>query len=127
MTDNMRKFMESLSADKEFADKVRNAGTGEMVIELAKEKGFNLTDDDFKQESGPISDEEVEAVTGGSACICVGGGGGEASADRMGQNYDEVCACVAIGWGNDGYGNTRCACCGGGGGECSLTNVEPDY
>ena len=81
MTDNMKKFLEAVSQDKEFLEKLTGAETPEAVIALAAEKGFTLTQEDLKQEpaSGKISDDELEAVAGGETCGCFFGGGGERS------------------------------------------------
>ena len=121
MTDRLVKYFEAVSAgtDSEYRDKLTKASTEEEIIELAKEKGYILTKEDFdnKAGSGELSDDEVEAVTGGSTCACFAGGGG---------TEDEImntCACVIYGAGTYKnpryeYGNTvSCACSwiGGGG------------
>ena len=125
MTENMKKFLEEASKDKEYLEKVNKAETPEAVIALAAEKGFTLTAEDLKpdQPSGKLNDDELDAVAGGKACACVMGGGGE-----EGTN-DRVCFCVGAGSGN-GYewdANTnslqfvvRCFCAlAGGGTSCN--------
>ena len=79
MTDNMKKFLEAVSQNKECIEKLKKAETPEAVIALAAENGFTLTQEDLKQEpaSGKISDDELEAVAGGKTCSCFFGGGGE--------------------------------------------------
>ena len=125
MTDNLQKFLEAASGDREFMDKVSKAETAEAVIALAKEKGFALTAADLTVEAkqGEVSDDELEAVAGGKVCVCVAGGGGEAG------NNDHTCWCVLVGEGsgyfhhNCGYYGTkdgnenRCFCLGGGHGD----------
>ena len=50
MTDNLKAFLEAASKDKELLEKLKTAGTPEAVIALAKEKGFDLTAEDLKQD-----------------------------------------------------------------------------
>ncbi len=117
MTDNLKAFLEAASKDKELLEKLKTAGTPEAVIALAKEKGFDLTAEDLKQEPAPlseISDDELEAVAGGKACACVLGGDGEEN------GYDEECGCLLLGNGDiEGatHGRTRCTCFLAGGGS----------
>ena len=116
MTDNMKKFLEVASQDKEFIEKLNKAETPEAVVALAEEKGFTLTEEDLKQEpvSGEISDTELDAVAGGEVCGCVIGGGGESGA------VDDICACVLSGIGYKKYDHDindgRCYCVFGGAG-----------
>ena len=68
MTDNMRKFLEAASQDKEFLEKFSKAESQEAIVALATEKGFALTEEDLKQEqpvSSVVSDDELDAVAGG--------------------------------------------------------------
>ena len=106
MTDNMKKFLEEASKDKEFIEKLQKAETPEAVIALAKEIGFELTTDDLKSKEtiSEISDEELEAVAGGKICFCELGGGG------TGDDNEKTCACVLGGGGEWKDGNCRCAC-----------------
>ena len=123
MTENARKFLEESSKDKEFIEKLTKAETPEAVIALAAEKGFTLTEKDFeapRAQNGGVSDEELDGVAGGKACVCVAGGGGTAGTD------DYTCWCVIGGSGsgyyrhNCGYYGTsdgvenRCFCLAGG-------------
>ena len=119
MTDNMKKFLEEVSEDKEFINKVNRAETPEAIIALAAEKGFALTLEDIKPEerTGEVSDEELDAVAGGKTCVCVAGGGGEK------DDAEKDCQCICVGIGQGLYGakastedTVRCFCFGGGGG-----------
>ena len=112
MTDKMKQFLEAVSGDKEFIEKLTQAPDAAAVITLAKEKGFNLAEEDLKQNTQiqNIADDELDAVAGGSGkdiCVCVAGGGGTAG-------YKErTCACVVYGQGEaikDGKIVTRCVC-----------------
>ena len=111
MTDKMKQFLEAVSGDKEYIEKLTLAQDTAAVIDLAKEKGFNLTEEDLQQDARiqNIPDDELDAIAGGSGkgCVCVAGGGGEAG-------YKErTCACVVYGQGEvikDGKIVTRCVC-----------------
>ena len=65
MTENMKKFLEAVSQEKEFTEKLTKAETVEAVIALAKEKGFTLTAEDLKPQAGELNDDELDAVAGG--------------------------------------------------------------
>ena len=107
MTENMKKFLEEMSKNKELKEKVKTQGK-EEIIALAKELGVILTEADFEAPEGELSEKELAGVSGGGECWCVVGGGG--TEDSNGN----VCACVALGMGEDaGGGGTeveRCFC-----------------
>ena len=110
MTDNMKRFLEVVSEDKEFCAKLSRTSDTESAIELAKERGITLTEEDVKpaEKIQEVPDDELEAVAGGKACYCAVGGGGEKTEDN-----EEVCACVLYGTGNKHFKNDvieRCAC-----------------
>ena len=72
--------------NEEMIAKAKEAKSVEELIALAKENGIELTEEDAKKyfeqlnaKKGELSDDELEAVTGGGACACVlpGGGGGD--------------------------------------------------
>ena len=113
MTDNMKKFLEAISGDKDFVEKLKQAPDAATAIALAKEKGFDLTEEDLKPAEGmqEISDDEIEAVAGGKDCYCVLGGGGEESKD------ERTCACFLYGEGKYDNGDYRCGCAGYGQGD----------
>ena len=71
---------------------------------MAKELGLELTEADFKQKRAELSDDELEAVSGGSSCSCPMSGGGKQDGD------DDVCACNLTGLGYDIGMNIRCLC-----------------
>ena len=92
----------------------------EQMIELMKEYGVELTEEDFKEPSEKLSDDELEAVSGGGGCGCWGGGGG----DYL------ICGCVLVGSGGikgiedlSDYGG--CVCVGDGVGATNWGNVTP--
>ena len=112
MTENMKKFMEAVSKNEALVDKV-NTMTRQELIALAQEMGLELTDADFEKPSvEELSDDDLDAVSGGTkvACACVLGGGGK------GDSNDKTCACVAAGFGYQKNGRERCFCAVGGAG-----------
>ena len=68
MTDNLKSFLEAVSEDKEFIEKLTRAESPEAVTALANEKGFALTPEDLTQETstGELSDDELDDVAGGA-------------------------------------------------------------
>ena len=132
MTENGRKLIELISENEEAREEFLTCKDSDQIIKFAADKGLAVTLDDLDfnivEEEGvkELDLDEMEAVAGGSKCVCVVGGGGEAS--REGQS---TCACVAAGWGQVEYfcrapgiksgcytGNyTRCYCAVGGGGK----------
>lgn len=131
MSENMKKFLELISRDEELKQKVlacNDMEKGEAIrasIALAKEVGIELTEADFAKEEadGEISDDELDAVTGGideangfCTCAFAGGGGGVDAKD----NNVYGCACVIYGQGGDGRPedkNCQCIASGWGDGE----------
>lgn len=111
MTENMKKLLELASNNPEFQEKIRNA-TRENLIALAKEAGIALTDADFEVSVGEVSDNELDAVTGGKYCYCAIGGGGSSEYSKTIQS--KTCVCVGGGGGETGSGATRCVCVFGG-------------
>ena len=78
MTENMKAFLEYVSSNPEAFPTIKEM-TAEEIIAAAKEKGFVLSSEDFKQQRAEIDDDDLEAVAGGGRCICSFGGGGKAS------------------------------------------------
>lgn len=110
MNDNLKKFLELASQNQELANKLENADQ-ESVLQLAKEQGIALTEEDFNQSDTMISDDELNAVAGGEKCGCA----------VCGISYydDKAAGCVcACGGGGKYYdGSTRCVCVMGGYGK----------
>ena len=107
MTENMKKFLEALSKEKEPYEKASKLDK-DALIALARELGIELTEADFAQPEGELNDDELDAVAGGSECICVGGGEGFRS-----TNAEQYCLCVLGGGGEKDAragGGCRCAC-----------------
>lgn len=113
MTENMKKFLETVSSNDELYGKFTSA-TREDLIAMAKALGIELTEADFDQKT-ELDDDELEAVAGGSWCVCAVGGSGTKSSD-----YGKSCTCILDGGGEysqKGGGGCRCACVGGGYGD----------
>lgn len=112
MTENMQKFLETISSNEELKAKLENASK-ESIVSLAREVGITLTDADFEAQQGEISDDELDAVAGGKYCYCAAGGGGTGES----STNTKTCVCVGSGGGRTKTGQTRCACVMAGYGE----------
>ena len=110
--DNLKKFMEVVSAEGDETIKKLTNADQETVISMAKERGITITPDDFvddEDKAEDLSKDELASVAGGIiTCFCqIGGGGPETSTHK-------ICAC-AIGGGGPGKGNNpACICVWGG-------------
>ena len=112
MTENMKKFLEAVSKNKELCKKLGTMGEDELLA-LAKELGLQLTAADLEKPVQELDEDELDIVAGGSdtTCVCVVGGGGTKDSN------DKTCACVVAGFGYDKSGDVeRCACGFGGSG-----------
>ena len=73
MNENLKKFLEEASKNEELKTKLealtdKDTAT-EKAIEIAKESGFTLTTEDFKETHGAVlSDDELNQVAGGAEC-----------------------------------------------------------
>ena len=114
----MKKFLEEMEKNPELKAKIEEldknpASTPKDFIEAAAEYGVELKEEDFQPVSaqGELADDELDAVAGGSGCICVLGGGG------TDDGYHGTCACVGGGYGSAKGKYEGCACAIGGGGN----------
>lgn len=89
------------------------------LIALAKENGIELSEADFEADKAELSEDELDAVSGGvlggredthkGHCGCFLGGAGGGSMLNDGATYG--CACVAYGQGGDGKNDHwECVC-----------------
>ena len=105
MTDNMKRFYEEASRNGELREKLMAVGEPSVgsVLAIAKEYGFDISEDDFKEGGScrymEISFDELDAVSGGgesfydiegNPCFCILGGG------KNGEDK-AACACVIPG------------------------------
>lgn len=98
MTDNAKKFLEALSADEELKDRACAVQTKEEVIELARELGVTLSEEDFTDQEGrAMSEEELAAVSGGGGGCSLIGLGSNCVCFFYGQGSCDM-LCVALGW-----------------------------
>ena len=122
MSENLKKFFESVSKDEVLQEKMKalsvdRENAAAYIIALAKEIDIELSEADFAQPDGEISEDELETINGGgcptagtvnNSCYCAaaGGGGGK-------QKDEDIwgCACVAYGQGGDAKDDhTTCMC-----------------
>lgn len=107
MTENFKAFLEKVSEGEALAAKVSKETDKNAIIAMAKELGVELTLADFEDKAeAELSDDDLDAVTGGSdvSCACAMGGGGTKDTN------DRTCACVLAGVGYDKDGSERCLC-----------------
>lgn len=102
MTENKKKLFEAVSEQEELKEKLCKAQTKEEIIELAKDLGITLTEDDFAKEDGTLLSEDELAVTAGGGVMdysCIG----------IGAVQDAHCMCFLFGAAVDafclGYGS----------------------
>ncbi len=110
MTQKAKEFAKYLSENPTIANELGAKTEGaeecmDIILQCAKDQGFELTAEDFAPDDGELSKEELATVAGGGDCFCVLGGGGTASNENQ-----PACGCVAYGQGNDTYGMPRCLC-----------------
>lgn len=111
MTDNLKKFLEKISTNEELQDRANQMTKEELLREAAK-MGIALTNEDFRQGSqDPVSNDELDAVSGGGKCGCSDFGGGTAEGTGL-----KSCGCAVIGVHNFEDGEARCCCFAMGGG-----------
>lgn len=104
MTENMKKFLETVSKDAELSKKVGAMNKDELLA-LAKELGLALAEVDLIKPAQELEDDDLDTVAGGgSECGCFMGGGGTKDHD------DKTCACVMAGVGYNKNGDGRCVC-----------------
>ena len=105
MTENMKLFLEKVSADETQIEKFATLDK-EALIALAREMGIDLTEADFTAPEGELAEAELDAVVGGyQRCICVVGGGGKADSEGA------ACMCIYGGTGLDRqHDSCRCFC-----------------
>ena len=106
MSENMKLFLEKVSASDELSKKVSEEKDVNVLIAMAKEMGITITAEDFKKPVEELSEDELDVVAGGGdvACACAMGGGGTKDSN------DKACACVLCGAGYAKSGRERCVC-----------------
>ncbi len=105
MNENLKAFLDAVKNNEELKEKVAEIDKKaekepekyiDEYIAVAKEYGISLKEEDFATESNPeMSDEELQAVTGGeedNTLLVCGALGGDI--DLTSSNH---CGCVVIG------------------------------
>lgn len=87
MTENMRKWLELVSQDRNLQKKLEEnpSQSNETIIEMASMHGIILTEQDFDM-TARLSDEELDAVSGGVDPL-------------TGEYY--TCGCITTGFGDN--------------------------
>ena len=65
--EQLNAFLEKVKADISLQEKLKVAADSDAVLAIAKEAGFSVSADDFKNAQLEISEEELEGVAGGAA------------------------------------------------------------
>ena len=107
VNEKVKAFVEAAQADPELNEKLSKLNAEEFIA-AARQKGFEITEEDLKPSAGEVNETELASVSGGfCACPSIGGGGGTDSND--GKTYG--CACLTYGQGGDGRGgDANCLC-----------------
>ena len=64
--EQLKAFLEKVQGDTSLQEKLKAASDANDASAIAKEAGFSISADDFKNASSEISDRELEAATGGA-------------------------------------------------------------
>lgn len=108
MNEKARAFLEAAKADPELCQRLAKMAVNELVA-AAKEKGFELSEADFRSAAGELGDADLANVAGGGGCACIAGGGGGGTDSYDHKTYG--CACVIYGQGGDGRASdANCYC-----------------
>jgi predicted ribosomally synthesized peptide with nif11-like leader len=102
MTENMKAFLEKVSSDEALKEKVKALESIKdldkckaAAVELAKEAGFTLVDEDFVSDmaEGELSDSEMDAVAGGLKPGCFSTNTG----CTLYGDIDKASGCIVVG------------------------------
>ncbi|MBR4081663.1 MAG: Nif11-like leader peptide family natural product precursor [Clostridia bacterium] len=106
MSENLKKFLELISENRELAEQISAEKDPQAIIAKAAELGVELTEADLAKPAEELSDDELATVAGGGdvSCACAMGGGGTKDGN------DKTCACVLAGAGYSKQGRERCVC-----------------
>jgi predicted ribosomally synthesized peptide with nif11-like leader len=67
--EQLKAFLEAVKADAGLQEKLKAAKDVDAVVEIAKAAGFVISAEELKKAQAEISEEELEGVAGGTACI----------------------------------------------------------
>jgi predicted ribosomally synthesized peptide with nif11-like leader len=104
MTENMKAFLERVSADEALAEKAKALDGIQdkkeaiaATIQLAEEAGCILTEADFVRPSSELSDDELDGVAGGIKDFCFFYGDNSLSCIFYGEDANGKIECVGFG------------------------------
>ena len=63
--EQLKAFLEKVQVDTSLQEKLKAAANADAVTAIAKEAGFSISADDWKNSQSELSDEELEGVAGG--------------------------------------------------------------
>ena len=63
--EQLKAFLEKVQVDTSLQEKLKAAANADAVTAIAKEAGFSISADDWKNAQSELSDEELEGVAGG--------------------------------------------------------------
>ena len=63
--EQLKAFLEKVQVDTSLQEKLKAAVDADAVTAIAKEAGFSISADDWKNAQSELSDEELEGVAGG--------------------------------------------------------------
>ena len=69
--EQLKAFLEKVKADNSLQEKLKAAANPDAVLAIAKDAGFMISADDLKISQLELSEEELEAVTGGLISVPV--------------------------------------------------------
>ena len=72
--ENAQAFIENVKNDEDLQKRLSEAQDKESKLEIARQDGFEFTEEEFKKATERLTDEELEAAAGGqagSSLICV--------------------------------------------------------
>jgi predicted ribosomally synthesized peptide with nif11-like leader len=67
--EQLKAFLEKVKADTSLQEKLKAAADANAVAAIAKEAGFMISADDLAKAQSELSEDELEAVAGGTATL----------------------------------------------------------
>ena len=64
--EQLKAFLEKVQGDTSLQEKLKAAADADAVAAIAKEAGFSISADDFKNAQLDLSDEQLDSVAGGT-------------------------------------------------------------
>ena len=67
--ESTKAYIERLKTDEEFRERMKDAADKEARIALVNAEGFDFSEEDIKAVESELSDDELEAVSGGGGNV----------------------------------------------------------